>query len=111
MKSRIKELRKTLDVTLAEFGASLGVATTTAHGWERTGKVPEKARRQICATYNVNREWLDTGSGDMFVEPPSRDQTDYETFMKLLCQIVNSLPEEQRRTVRSIAKQIVQHYE
>lgn len=71
IRSRLKELRKALnEVTQAKFGEKMGLNANTISGYERTGVVPKSAIVSICQTYNVNREWLETGVGEMFVRKP-----------------------------------------
>lgn len=64
---RVKELRKTLGLTLEKFGARLGVKKNAISRIE-TGK--SKLTNQmfiaICREYRVNPEWLRDGKGDMF---------------------------------------------
>ena len=68
MNLRIRELRKTLHLTLEEFGKRLGV-TKTAISTIENGKrnVTEQMFLAICRTYGVNPDWLRSGSGSMFL--------------------------------------------
>lgn len=69
MKDRIKELRKSLDLTQTEFGQKVGVATSTITGYELGSRVPSDAIiRSICREFNVNETWLRTGEGAMLVD-------------------------------------------
>lgn len=73
---RIKYLRKdVLGLTLGEFGRRMDVSAGTLSPVE-TGKNPvsPKMRRTICATYNVNEEWLISGQGDIFVSADRRQK-------------------------------------
>lgn len=69
MKTRIKELRKSLKLTQNEFGSRIGVASNTITSYETGTREPSNSvLTSICREFNVNREWLETGVGDMFEE-------------------------------------------
>ena len=58
-------------MTQAEFSTALGLAPTSAASWEKKSnpQVPtETMRMLICEKFGVNREWLETGRGDMFTQ-------------------------------------------
>ena len=69
MNERIKLLRKTLKLSGEKFGEKLGVKRSAISDLE-TGRnnLSEQMLLAICREYNVNEEWLRTGSGDMFIE-------------------------------------------
>lgn len=67
MKERIKELRKTLGLTLESFGDKVGVGKSTISRIENgTNGLTEQMILSICREFNVNEEWLRTGTGEMF---------------------------------------------
>ena len=68
MNERIKELRKTLGLTLEKFGERLGVSKVAISLIEN-GKntVTDQMFKSICREFNVNENWLRTGEGEMFV--------------------------------------------
>lgn len=67
MKDRLKLLRKTLGITLEEFGTKVGV-TRSAIGRLEKGErnITEQMLISICREFNVNKEWLCSGTGTMF---------------------------------------------
>lgn len=70
MNERIKELRKTLGLTLETFGARLGVRKTAISKIERgENNLTEQMFKSICREFNVNENWLRTGEGEMFCIP------------------------------------------
>lgn len=73
MQSRIKELRKALELNQTEFGARLGIASNTISTYE-TGvrPVPESIILSIVREFGCNETWLRTGEGEMF-RPLSRE--------------------------------------
>lgn len=69
MKERLRKLRKTLDLTQQEFADKLKVPRNTIGGYEVGKSNPSDAAvNNICNIFNVNEEWLRTGSGEMFIE-------------------------------------------
>lgn len=64
---RLKELRTSKSLSQTEFAAKFGVAQNAYSRYE-TGSVPLPlvALDNLCKTYNVRREWLETGEGSMY---------------------------------------------
>lgn len=76
MKTRIKELRKALNMTQQEFASSLGVSRNNIAGYESGNTNPgDSAVSLICAKHNVNEKWLRTGEGEMFNELSEAEET------------------------------------
>ena len=74
MQERIKEVRKSISLTQAEFGERIGVKGNTVTGYETGIRSPSDAIIvSICREFGVNEEWLRTGKGEMFL-PKSRGQ-------------------------------------
>lgn len=69
MNERIKELRKRLDMTQQAFAEKIGIKRNTVAQYEIGRNEPiEAIISSICREFNVNEEWLRTGTGEMFVE-------------------------------------------
>lgn len=67
MNERIKEIRKTLNLTQQEFAERLSLKRNTIATYEMGKSVPsDRTITDICEKYNVNEEWLRDGSGEMF---------------------------------------------
>jgi transcriptional regulator with XRE-family HTH domain len=66
---RVKEVRKTLGLTLEKFGERLGLKKNAISQIE-TGKnaLTEQNVKAICREFGVDYMWLTTGEGEMFVE-------------------------------------------
>lgn len=63
---RIKELRKSLGLTLEKFGEQLGVTKQTVSRIENgVNNLTEQMIKSICREFNVNEKWLRDGTGDM----------------------------------------------
>lgn len=66
---RVKEVRKSLGLTLEKFGARLGVTKQTVSRIENgVNNVTEQMAKAICREFNVDYAWLTTGEGEMFVD-------------------------------------------
>lgn len=75
MNERIRQLRKTLGLTLEDFGAKVGVGKTAISNIENGKRnLTDQMFLSICREWNVNEEWLRTGEGDMFVEMTRDEQ-------------------------------------
>lgn len=64
---RVRDLRKSLDLTLDRFGKKLGVGKTAISKIEHQERnLTEQMLLSICREFNVNEEWLRDGTGEMF---------------------------------------------
>lgn len=70
IKERIKEIRKTNKLSQKAFGELLGVSRDVVTNIEY-GRVKPKTLliNHICQVFNVNKEWLINGTGDMYIVP------------------------------------------
>ncbi len=65
---RIRELRKTLKMTMEQFGEKIGVTKSTISNIENGNRnATEHMVKSICREFNVDYIWLTTGGGEMFV--------------------------------------------
>lgn len=70
--SRIKKLRKELDLTQTEFATRIGSVQNTVTGYESGRRNPSApVISLICREFNVLEEWLRDGTGEMFKAAPS----------------------------------------
>lgn len=66
---RVKEVRKSLGLSLEKFGEKLGVGKTAISNIENGNRnLTEQMTKSICREYGVDYIWLTTGEGEMFVE-------------------------------------------
>ena len=64
---RVKEVRKTLNLTLEKFGERIGVTRGSMSNIENGNRnLTEQMTKSICREFGVM--WLTTGEGEMFVE-------------------------------------------
>lgn len=73
---RIKDLRKSLGLTLEEFGKKLGVGKSAISNIENGSRnLTDQMSLSIHREFNVREEWLRDGTGEMF-EPAASDELD-----------------------------------
>lgn len=66
---RVKEVRKSLNLTLEKFGEHLGVRKTAISKIENgENNLTDQMSKAICREFNVSEEWLRDGTGNMFVD-------------------------------------------
>lgn len=71
MLQRIKDVRKSLNLTQSKFAEHLGL-TQTAYSMIENGKRPlsNKYIKIICSEFGINENWLRNGLGEMFSASP-----------------------------------------
>lgn len=68
---RVREIRKTLNLTLEKFGDKLGVKKSAISDIESgRNSLTDQMARSICREYNVNYDYLMYGEGEMFSDLP-----------------------------------------
>ena len=73
---RFKQLRDELGKSQTEFGAGIGVSRSVINNIERGVTEPSDVfLNHLCDVYNVNREWLETGEGEMLDKANQPDET------------------------------------
>lgn len=66
---RVRELRKTLGLTLEKFGERLGVKKNAISAIENgRNSLTDQMTKAICREFGVDYIWLTTGDGEMFVD-------------------------------------------
>lgn len=64
---RVKEIRKTLGLTMDKFGERVGVGKTAISNIESGNRnLTEQMTKSICREFGVREEWLRTGDGEPF---------------------------------------------
>ncbi|MCC0644664.1 helix-turn-helix domain-containing protein [Clostridioides sp. ZZV14-6150] len=115
---RLIELRKTLGHTQEEVAKSIKISRSN-YGNIETGKVKptERVISDICDLYNVNKEWLETGKGEMFIEFSENEKvlkiaTDIinedDKFMKNILFTFSKLSDEQKEFLINLMKNMTQ---
>lgn len=111
---RVKEIRKTLDLTMEKFGEKLGVGKTAISNIESGNRnLTEQMSKAICREYNVNYDYLMYGEGEMFDDLPQTivdelcAQYNLNDFDKALVEMYVSLPAGSRERIKEYMKQLV----
>lgn len=70
MNERIKDIRKKEGLSQQKFADKLGIARGNIAAYEVGKNAPSDAVISlICSKFNVNKDWLLTGKGDMYDAP------------------------------------------
>ena len=101
MNERVKELRKTVDLTLEKFGKRLGVGKTAISKIEHgENGVTDQMIKLMVKEFGVSENWLRTGDGEMFLEFDRAD-----AIAKLADDIMTEVPDSfKSRLVTALAQ-------
>lgn len=112
--NRLRELRKVLGLTQKEFANSIGIKQTSYSDIENLRReLTERNKNLICKAFNVNPQWLETGIGEMFVEPKNNlleelaKQYNLDDFGKNIVLAYAELGENERKAVKKFIKSII----
>ena len=119
---RVKQLRKTLDLTMEKFGEKIGVKKSAISLIE-SGKnsLTEQMIKSICREFDVDEEWLRNGTGSMFIER-TRDEeianfigtiqsVDDDSFMKKFISMLAKLDESEWKLLEKMALRLTKENE
>ena len=103
MNERIAKLRKTLKLTLAEFGQKIGISGSGVSDVENgRRKVQERHIRLILAAWpDVSEDWLRNGVGPMFVGQAAEltYQYGFDEICKKAIEVFDGLDRDQQLAV------------
>ena len=104
IKDRLKELRKRLGLKQRDVAERLEMNVGTVGAWEcGSEKIPKTRLYQICNEYNVSRDWLERGEGEMFV-PVEESESD---FIEVMRSMYNALPPNYQEVWIELAETIM----
>lgn len=84
MNERLRVLRKSLGMSQKNFAQKMSLTQTFLSMMEGDkSRITDKNVKLICATYNVNEEWLRDGVGEMFSSTPYEKEL-HEIYQKLM---------------------------
>ena len=79
-------------MTQVEFGEKIGVKGNTITNYENGLRNPTDAViLSICREFDVNKEWLETGKGEMFIQ-----KTENEKIAEFLADVLKAGEDDQR---------------
>lgn len=96
---RIRETRKNLKLTQAEFSDRLNLTQATISGYESGKLIPsDRTLRDIANKFGVRYEWLLTGEGEMLADDDAlaavmRAMAGQSDAKKRLLQIIAEMPD------------------
>ena len=97
---RVREIRKVKGLTMRQFGEKIGVVGSTISDIENGRRSLNRQNLPaICREFNVNKDWLLTGEGSMFVELDKGEE-----ITKFLGDILSDQPDFRRRLVSVLAR-------
>ena len=111
---RVREIRKALKLTLEKFGDRLGVGKTAISKIEKGERsLTALMSKSICNEYHVNSEYLENGTGEMFIEVPQTAidelcaQYDLNDFDRVLIQEYLKMPVEFRKALNDYIRNVM----
>lgn len=115
---RIKLLRKKKDMNQGEFGKAICLKQGAISKLEKPGNaVVDQNIQLICEKFQVRREWLVDGTGEMFAERAKKDelmewaervsQSPHDSFPYRLAEVLAKLDEPQWKMLEQIFDKIM----
>lgn len=112
---RVREIRKTLNLTLEKFGMKLGVGKQAISKIEKgENSITEQMAISICREYSVNYDYLISGEGEMFDTLPQTileelcKQYDLDDFDKILLEMYLEMTGSQRDVLKQTIREMIQ---
>lgn len=115
MKNRVKELRQHLKMTQEEFAKSINLSRSNVSNIE-LGRISinDRLAKDLCRVYNLNENWLRTGTGEMFnhvdetilAEFLGRALQDDNKFIKHTLMTLSKLNDQEWSVVENLIKQL-----
>ena len=116
--ARIKQLRKKKKLNQTEFGSVIGLKKSAIIKMEQEGSVVVDQNIQlICEKFQVRREWLIDGIGEMFAARTKNDelmewakrvsQSPHDSFPYRLAEALSKLDEPQWKMLEQIFDKIM----
>ena len=92
MDEQIKQLRKSLGMSQEKFAKEIGL-TKNFISLVETGQrnLSTQSIKLICQLFDVNKEWLETGKGEMFIQ-----KTENEKIAEFLADVLKAGEKDQR---------------
>lgn len=113
-RDRIKLIRKKFKLSQAKFGEKIGISSSQIACYETKYRdLPMRVINDICREYNINKEWLIDGSGEMYSISKEDDEllqvmaeltvTDNKKLKKLVV-MINQLEEQYLKSIYALVK-------
>ena len=110
---RVKEVRKTLGLTLEKFGDRLGIKKAAVSKIEKgENSLTDQMLKAICREYNVSYDYLANGDGEMFDDLPKTVldelcvQYDCDSFDRVLIEEYLKLSADDKQVLKDFIKRL-----
>ncbi|MBD8930803.1 MAG: XRE family transcriptional regulator [Ruminococcus sp.] len=110
---RVREIRKSLGLTLEKFAQPLGVGKTAISKIEKNQvNLTEQMAKSICREFNVNYYWLTQEKGDHFTSTPESvideiaEEYNLDDIDKKIIERYLELSDNQRQVIKEYIKSI-----
>lgn len=75
LKDRLKLVRKNASLSQSDFGKAIGISGSQIGCYENNlREITERSLNAICREFNVNKEWLLEGTGEMYSISKEEDE-------------------------------------
>lgn len=83
---RLKEARDTLNLPMSKFGKAIGLTDASISQYENGHRtITPRSMKEIVREYNINKDWLRTGKGQMFIKI-----SEEEKIARMFAKIMNT---------------------
>lgn len=114
MKDRIKQIRTNCGLNQSDFGKKISISRSAVWKIENGENTPsEQTINIICREFNVNENWLRTGTGDMYKLIPNKLElylgeisNGDDDFIKDLIEAYMELDQTSKDALKQIAKKM-----
>ena len=110
---RVREIRKSLGLTLEKFAQPLGVGKTAISKIEKNQvNLTEQMAKSICREFRVNYFWLTEEKGEPFIDIPDTalddlaDDYDLDNIDKKIIQKYLELSADQRDVIKAYLRSL-----
>lgn len=100
---KIKEIRKALNMTQAEFASKLDITQAQVSSLEKgTRKLNSRTIKDICREFDINEKYLTDEHEEMFIK-----QVQDNELIDVIKDCYNSLNEDEKKTVNKLLRKIM----
>lgn len=118
---RIRYVRQHYKLSQTEFAKKIGTTQGMITMLERGIRIPnERQVLLICSVYNIRREWLENGTGEMQEQPAENDELaqylagmmydEAPSVLKSFLTILARTTPEEREVLARIMSETISHY-
>lgn len=112
METRIKKIRKVLNLSLCEFAWYIDLKKSIIGAWENSqSQIPQLKIMKISNVYDVNSSWLINGKGKMFKRFPrviierKAKENCFNADEKMILESYVDLSKKQRKKIIKLLKE------